>query len=109
MLEEAESWRPLVRGFLPGQVDECGAGGPDLDGEQRRLGELRAADLVHADHDQIGIELSLRAKRDGRLGHDTKVFGASVGQHTEQAQASAIVTTLMVPPSSDGVRLPRSL
>ena len=31
--------------FLPVQVDESGAGRPDLDDEQRRLGELRAADL----------------------------------------------------------------
>jgi hypothetical protein len=41
---------------------------PDLDDKQGRLGELRAADLVHADHYQIGIELGLRAELDGRLG-----------------------------------------
>ena len=36
----------LVRGFLPVQIDEGSAGRPDLDHEQRRAGELRAADLV---------------------------------------------------------------
>jgi hypothetical protein len=41
---------------------------------------LRAADLVHADHDQIGIELGLRAELDSRLGHDAKAFGAGAAQ-----------------------------
>ena len=32
---------------------------PDLNDEQGRLGKLRTADLVHADHHEIGIELGI--------------------------------------------------
>jgi hypothetical protein len=39
--------------------------GDRIDDEHGRLGELRAADLVHADHHQIGIELGLRSEHDG--------------------------------------------
>jgi hypothetical protein len=82
---------PLVRGFLPVQVDQGGAGRADLNDEQRRLDELRVADLVHADHHQIGIKLGLHAKLDGRLGHDAQIFGAGVGQHAEQAHCDELV------------------
>ena len=52
-------------------------GRPDLDHEQRRLGELRAADLVHPDHHEIRIELGLRAQLYGRLGHDAQISPVS--------------------------------
>jgi hypothetical protein len=45
-----------------------------------RLGKLRAADLVHADHHEIGIELGLRAKHDGGLRYDAKVFRAGAAE-----------------------------
>jgi hypothetical protein len=41
------------------QVDERRAGRADPHDQQRRLGEFRAADLIHADHYEIGIELGL--------------------------------------------------
>jgi hypothetical protein len=76
---------PLVCGFLPVKVDERGAGRADLHDQQRWLGELSAADLVHADHHEIGIELGLRPELDGWLGHDAQVFRTGPAQHAVQS------------------------
>jgi hypothetical protein len=59
---------------------DVGAGRPDLHDEQGRLGELRAADLVHADYHEIGIEFGLRTEHDGGLGHDAKILRAGAAQ-----------------------------
>src|SRR6185437_7740384 len=82
---------PLVRKLLPAQVDERGAGRADLDDEQGWIGELRAADLVHTDHYEIGIELGLRAEHDGRLGYDAKVFGTDAAQDAVQPSRHDLV------------------
>jgi hypothetical protein len=52
--------------------------------QQRRPGELRAADLVHAGYHEIGIELGLWAKHDGGPEHDAQVFGAGAAQRATQ-------------------------
>ena len=63
----------------------------DLHDQQRRLGEFGAADLVHADHYEIGIELRLRAEFDGGLGHDAQIFRAGAAQHAIQSSRHHLV------------------